>query len=136
VPLPKKAPSIHATYENQRVVQQILDTLNALDLDDLDKASLDALEADLKALKERKLVQVVVAGAAKETNIAVAGIKKGKDSIVSVVRFDLAAEGKLEDVGGLTADASITSDGNIQLKETVTTGDKLLVTYYDADGNA
>lgn len=136
MPLPTKAPSLHEAYKGKRVLQQILDTLNALDLPDLDKASIDALEADVKALKERKLVETVVAGAAKETNIAIAGIKKDKDTLVSVVRFDLAAEGKIEGVTSLTADASITSDGNIQLKETVTTGDKLLVVYYDADGNA
>lgn len=114
--LPTKAPSIHGPYAAQRVTQEILD--------------------EIHKLRKRKLVQVVVDGAAAETNIAVAGIKKDADTIVSVVRFDKAAEGKLEGVSHVTAEAAITSDGNIQLANTNTTGDSLLVSYYDADGNA
>lgn len=133
--LPSKAPPLNTPLRTKKVLQEVLDTLNSLDLPELDVASIEALQAETKALRQRKLVSVVVAGAAKETNIAVAGVNKANDTIVSVVRFDLEAGGKLEGVTDLTSDASITSDGNIQLKTTVTTGDKLLVLYYDANGN-
>lgn len=68
-------------------------------------------------------MQEAVAGAAATTNIAVAGITTA-DSIGSVVQFSSG----VPDV--VTAEASITSDGNIQLSTTNTTGDTLLVTWY------
>jgi len=69
------------------------------------------------------LATAVVAGAAAVTNIAVAGMM-AVDTIQSVLMF---ATGVPSDV---TADASITSDGNIQLATTVSTGNTLVVSYY------
>jgi malonyl CoA-acyl carrier protein transacylase len=127
---------MHGPIRFRKVIQEILDTLNKLDLPELDAASIEALQDEVAALHDRKLVQVVVNGAEADANIAIAGIKKATDKIVSVIRFDKAAEGKLEGISHLTAEAAITSDGNIQLADTNTTGDSLLVSYYDADGNA
>lgn len=63
-------------------------------------------------------------GAAKETNIAVPGIRRGIDIIDSVIFFPKAAEPLPSD---LTSEASITSDGNIQLSTTATTNGRVLV---------
>jgi len=67
---------------------------------------------------------VVVNGAAADTNIAVAGITTG-DEIVSVIMFDTGVPSVV------TAEASITSNGNIQLDTTDSTGNKLVVTWLD-----
>lgn len=73
----------------------------------------------------------VVAGAAADTNIAVAGITTS-DTIRAVVRFHGAGT-DVTDVS-LVTDAAITSAGNIQVDTTVTTGSKLLVIWSDKSG--
>lgn len=69
-------------------------------------------------------------GAAVDTNIAVAGIRTG-DTIIEV-SIDPAAS----QIGGkrviVTDEASITSDGNIQLTTTVTTGETLKIVWAPA----
>ncbi len=72
----------------------------------------------------------VVAGAAADTNIAIAGIKTG-DKLVSVLQVepDNGATGTM--LTDRTGEASITSDGNIQLTTTNTTGKQLLVIWLD-----
>lgn len=83
------------------------------------KPTLEAVKSAVKELQRIK--QVVVDGAAANTNIAVAGIATA-DVIVSAIEFAS---------GVPTARvASVTSAGNIQVT-TVTTGSKLLVTYFD-----
>jgi hypothetical protein len=67
----------------------------------------------------------VVAGAAVNTNIALTGAK-GEDVLLAVLRFDVNA-GNFADVSDVVAETAITSDGNVQLTTTDTTGDKLLV---------
>ncbi len=67
----------------------------------------------------------IAAGAAADTNIAVAGIKRG-DGLVAVIHVADGAEAALLK-GDLVAETNITSDGNIQVDTTVTTGDQLLV---------
>lgn len=80
--------------------------------------------AELQALQT-----ATVAGAAAATNIAISGITT-QDTIESVVEF---AAGVPTD---RTAEASITSDGNIQLSTTDTTGDVLLVRWYQKPSSA
>jgi hypothetical protein len=63
-------------------------------------------------------------GAATNTNIAITGIRIGTDLLDTVIFFPKAAE-PLPSV--LTAEASITSDGNIQCTTTTTTNGRLLV---------
>lgn len=73
------------------------------------------------ALKQiQGMYQRCVAGAAAATNIAVADVKPG-DAIVTVTMF---AGGVPSDV---TAEATITSAGNIQLSTTNSTGNTLQV---------
>lgn len=91
---------------------------------------------DLKKLAARvagrpaELMFTVVAGAAADTDIAISGITL-RDGLVAVLEFQppTAASGD-----GLVADrvgeAAITSDGNIQLDTTATTGNQLLVVWY------
>jgi hypothetical protein len=63
-------------------------------------------------------------GAAANANIAVTGIRKGTDVVDVVLFFPKAAEPLPTDV---SSEASITSDGNIQLSTTNTTSGKLVV---------
>lgn len=63
----------------------------------------------------------VVDGAAADTNIAISGIKV-TDTIKSVIMYATGVP------SNVTADASITSAGNIRLTS-VSTGNKLVVTY-------
>lgn len=98
-------------------------------------ADIDQLVAAVKELQRLKVS--VVAGAAADTNIAIAGIAT-VDTILAVLRFDIAADtgtdatgNKVADLTDLTAEAAITSAGNIQLADTATTGDKLLVLWFD-----
>lgn len=63
-------------------------------------------------------------GAAAVTNIAVAGITTA-DELQSVIMF---ASGVPSDV---TSEASITSAGNIRLSTTNSTGNKLVINWYD-----
>lgn len=71
----------------------------------------------------------VVDGAAVDTNIAIAGITT-KDTLGSVLRFVTDTP-----TSNLVGEASITSDGNIQLSATNTTGNKLVVEWYPHVGS-
>lgn len=82
-------------------------------------------EAVRAAVREvQGLKQVVVNGAAANTNIAIAGIAT-VDKLIGVI--EVPASAALVD---RTSVASITSAGNIQLTQ-VTTGNQLIVTYFD-----
>lgn len=70
----------------------------------------------------------VVAGAAATTDIAVAGITMA-DTLGSVLMFN---SGTPSDV---TSEASITSDGNIQLDTTNSSGNQLVVEWYSHVGS-
>ncbi len=70
------------------------------------------------------LTKELVAGNSATTNIAIAGIKT-TDTILSVLHLTAGAAS-----ADLTSEASITSDGNIQLSSTDTTGDQLWVEFY------
>ena len=75
----------------------------------------------------------VVNGAAADTDIPVTGIVTG-DTVLGVVKLDFTlAEGapntRTWDAKDLLSEASITSDGNIQLTTTDTSGAVLLVTW-------
>lgn len=105
------------------------------------KAVLDQLQTATAAVGAAVVAAAtkvaVVAGAAAVTNIPIAGILTG-DALVGVVQFDLAADtgssatgNKVQNVVDRTSEASITSNGNIQLSTTVTTGDVLLVIWTD-----
>lgn len=131
-PIPN-APSTYRHREMRTRLQEVIDAVNDLDGEGVDVSD---LEEQVEALEARAVKQTVVDGAAADTNIAIAGIKKDKDEIISVIRLDLESGEKLKAVTDLTAEAAITSDGNIQLADTATTGDRLLVTYVDIDGNA
>lgn len=85
-----------------------------------------------KAINElQRLREKLVAGAGIGADIAVAGIKT-IDTILSVLQYDPngggAGVGALAD---LTSEASITSDGNIQLDTTDTTGTQLIVKFFE-----
>ena len=80
----------------------------------------------------------VVSGGATGTDIAVSGIETG-DALVGVVKLDFTlTEGtpntKTWDAADLLSEASITSDGNIQLSATDTTGSVLVVIWLDRGG--
>ena len=70
-----------------------------------------------------------VDGAAATTNIAVTGIL-AIDTLISVIEVTVTTAALVD----RTAEASITSDGNIQLSTTDTTGDCLLVLWASNDG--
>ena len=99
--------------------------------------NLDAMAAGvgktglLGILTELRGLQVaVVAGAAADTNIAVTGIAT-EDTILACVRLNRDATAANIDADNLTAECLITSAGNIQMDTTTTTGDKLIVFWYD-----
>ena len=76
--------------------------------------------------------QTVVAAAA-DTAIGVSGITTG-ETLMGVVKLDLtltegAPNARTWDAADLPSEASLTSDGNIQLSTTDTTGAVLLVTW-------
>lgn len=88
-----------------------------------------------RILNNGVLKATVVDGAAAATNIAITGIKTD-DKLVAVMKLDFTlAEGTPNTrdwtQADLTSEASITSDGNIQLSTTATTGAILLVFYLD-----
>jgi len=86
------------------------------------------LQADLRGeslAAAQRLVVAVVDGDDSETDIDLEGIAEG-DVIVSVLEFDTGVP------TDRTAEASVTEDDVIQLDTTDTTGNKLVVTYYDA----
>ena len=77
----------------------------------------------------------VVSGANSSTNIAISGINT-LDKIVAVVKLDFTlSEGtpntRTWDASDLTSEASITSNGNIQLSTTNTSNEILLVFWID-----
>lgn len=74
----------------------------------------------------------VVAGAAANTDIAVAGITT-RDALKAVFEYD--PDGRAAGTGQVfnrTGEAAITSDGNIQLTTTNTTGHDLMVIWISA----
>lgn len=91
------------------------------DLPSTETAALAAVLTELQSLKI-----TVVAGTTAVTNIPVALIDS-LDTFVSVIRFH---SGTPSDV---TSQTSVTSTGNIQLATTDTTGDVLLVVWFDKD---
>ena len=75
----------------------------------------------------------VVSGAAADTDIAVSGIETG-DLLLGVVKLDFSlADGtpnaRTWEAADMLSEVSITSDGNIQLTTTDTSGAALLVTW-------
>lgn len=101
---------------------------DTLDLQELKQRSPN-LHSVLKELQGLKFS--VATGAAAATNIAITGITTS-DTLVSVLQF-VGAGTDITDVADRTSEASITSDGNIQLSSTDTTGGKLLVVWYDKE---
>jgi len=93
------------------------------------KGNLDKL-ARRVAGNPAELCVNVVSGAGSATNIAISGIERN-DLLVSVLELQppTAASGNAVK-GDRTAEASITSSGNIQLSTTSTTGNQLLVIWY------
>jgi hypothetical protein len=80
------------------------------------------------------LVFTPAAGAAADTNIAIADIKT-EDELIAVLRYDMN-EGKVDGITNLVGEAKISSAGNIQIDTTVTTGDLLLVVWNDKSASA
>ena len=88
----------------------------------------------MKYIRPRNLVtagatvlrSAVVAGTTANTNIAVTGILVS-DVLAAVVRLNRDATAANIDISDVRSEASITSNGNIQLSTTNTTGDSLLV---------
>lgn len=86
-----------------------------------------------KALKElQSLRQVVVAGDSATTNIPIADVTVKNTTILSVVEVAHDPAGGGAGISTLalddrTSEAEITSDGNLQLDTTDTTGSTLLV---------
>ena len=77
--------------------------------------------------------QTVVSGAAADTDIGVSGITTG-DTLMGVVKLDFtltegAPNTRAWDAEDLLSESSVTSDGNIQLDSTDTSGAVLLVTW-------
>lgn len=106
-----------------------------VDLVDAQRPSDDDLVAAIKELQ--RLSFSVVAGNTATTNIAVTGIAT-EDTIVAVLRADVAADtgtsatgNKVQALSAVTSEASITSAGNIQLSTTDTTGDTLIVVWFN-----
>lgn len=98
----------------------------------------DDLTTLLAAVFElQRMKWTLVAGNTAVTNIAIAGIAL-VDTIAFVMQIDIAVDtgtsatgNKVQDVIDRTSEAAITSAGNIQLSTTNTTGDKLLVVWFD-----
>lgn len=99
-------------------------------IQDLWKA-LEAVQDDLTALKAvaeavpENIKTSLVNGTTATTNIAVTGIVT-TDKLLRVLHFTSGAL-----TADLTSEASITSNGNIQLGSTDTSGDQLLVEWFD-----
>jgi hypothetical protein len=66
------------------------------------------------------------AGTTAATNIAITGIKTS-DALAAVFLLNRDATAANINIGSVQSEASITSDGNIQLSTTNSTGDTLLV---------
>ena len=87
-------------------------------------------EAVLKAIlvELQGLTFDVVVGSAAATNIAIAAIKT-EDTIIGAIRLNRDATAANIDLSSLLAEASVTSDANIQFSTTDTTGDAILVVW-------
>ena len=75
----------------------------------------------------QSLKKDVLAGTTAATNIALAGATVKRSTVKSVLAFNPLGPSFAD----LTAEASIASDGNLQLSTTDTTGQKLIVEWYD-----
>jgi hypothetical protein len=85
----------------------------------------------IAAIQElQRLKFSVVAGSTAVANIAVTGILT-EDTIVAVLRLDRDATAANINLADVTSEASITSNGNIQLTTTNTTGDTLVVVWFN-----
>lgn len=129
-------PPIDTRYANKALLQELITRLEAV------TGRLDVLEGAGDSDLPYKFKTAVVAGAGTATNIAVSGIATA-DHLIGVVQLDVAVDtgtsatgNKVQDAANLTSEAAITSAGNIQLTTTVTTGDKLLVIYYDVSATS
>ena len=101
-------------------------TLTPITLDATpDMTDITAALVELQGLKV-----AVVAGTTSATNIPITGIATN-DTIVSVVLIAFVAGTPSLTITDVTSQASITSAGNIQLSTTNTTGDTLLVHWFD-----
>jgi CRP-like cAMP-binding protein len=74
-----------------------------------------------------EIKSALVAGAAANTNIAIAGIRKNGAELLMVIRLE--GSGTYAAPVDLIGETAVTSDGNIQTSATATTGDHLLVLY-------
>ena len=83
-----------------------------------------------KILQNLLLKVNVVAGAAINTNIAIAGIATA-DKLVAVLQVEPDNGTTATMLTNRTSEASITSAGNLQLTTTSTTGKQLLVLWLD-----
>lgn len=72
----------------------------------------------------------VATGAAINTNVPVTGIRRGIDELVSVLILELPTSAAAFTVTDVTAEASITSDGNIQTTATSSATKQVLVIWY------
>ena len=81
-----------------------------------------------KSYKNYKTGKAVVTGDAATTDIPIAGIKT-TDELYSVIEHDATSALPTDH----TAEASITSDGNIQLSTTDTSTDTLIVEWASSD---
>jgi len=72
--------------------------------------------------------QTTAAGTTAATNIAISGIKLN-DTLVGVLLLNRDATAANINIGSVLSEASITSDGNIQLSTTNSTGDTVIVTW-------
>ena len=76
-----------------------------------------------------ELMVTVIPGAAASTNIAVAGITL-RDGLLAVVQVEDTAGVADGVIAELVSEASITSDGNIQLSSTDTSAGGLLILWW------
>jgi hypothetical protein len=72
------------------------------------------------------LRSATAAGTTAATNIAISGIKTS-DVLAAVLLLNRDATAANINIGSVLSEASITSDGNIQLSTTNSTGDTLIV---------
>lgn len=129
-------PAIDTRYATKALFQELIDRIETLESGG---SAVLTYEANLPY----KLKTAVLSGAASTTNIALTGVATTGDRLLSVVQFDVAVDtgtsatgNKVQNVADLTSEATITAADTIQLSTTNTTGDKLLVVWYDASATA
>jgi len=105
--------------------------IQCTDATDNDKLLVLWHDASAQSQSASCLKFALVAGDTATTDIAVTGIVTA-DTLLGCIEFD-GTSGAPTD---RTSEASITSDGNVQLTTTDTSGDFLLVCYHDASGQA